>query len=46
MVSDRTVLMLLRMLVQYCQAADDIPSAAPEILNRVAELLKVASVRA
>jgi len=36
-----TVLMLLKMVVEYCQLASDIPSAAPEILNRVIELLKV-----
>ena len=36
-----TVLMLLKMIVEYCQLASDIPSAAPEILNRLIELLKV-----
>jgi len=33
--------MLLKMVVEYCQLASDIPAAAPEILNRLIELLKV-----
>ena len=33
--------MLLKMVVEYCQLATDIPSASPEILNRLIELLKV-----
>jgi len=36
-----TVLMLLKMVIEYCQLATDIPSASPEILNRLIELLKV-----
>ena len=36
-----TVLMLLKMVVEYSQLTSDIPSAAPEILNRLIELLKV-----
>jgi len=37
----RTVLMLLKMVIEYCQLASDIPSVSPEILNRLIELLKV-----
>ena len=33
--------MLLKMVVEYCQCVDDIPSAAPELLNRLIELMKV-----
>jgi len=36
-----TVLMLLKMVIEYCQLASDIPTASPEILNRLIELLKV-----
>jgi len=36
-----TVLMLLKMVVEYCQLTSDIPTATPEILNRLIELLKV-----
>ena len=36
-----TVLMLLKMVVEYCHLTSDIPSTAPEILNRLIELLKV-----
>ena len=36
-----TVLMLLKMVIEYCHLASDIPSASPEILNRLIELLKV-----
>jgi hypothetical protein len=37
----RTVLLLLKMVVEYCQCVDDIPSASPDILTRLIELLKV-----
>lgn len=33
--------MLLKMMVEYCQCVDDIPSAAPDLLTRLVELLKV-----
>ena len=36
-----TVLMLLKMVVEYCQCVDDIPTATPDILSRLVELLKV-----
>ena len=36
-----TVLMLLKMVVEYCECVVDIPSATPDILTRLIELLKV-----
>ncbi|XP_064600313.1 vacuolar protein sorting-associated protein 54-like [Liolophura sinensis] len=35
-----TVLLLLKMVVEYCQLVDDIPSACPDILTRLIDLLK------
>ncbi|XP_035680170.1 vacuolar protein sorting-associated protein 54-like isoform X2 [Branchiostoma floridae] len=35
-----TVLLLLKMVLEYCQCADDLPSATPDILTRLVELLK------
>lgn len=40
-----TILMLLKILVEYCQFIDNIPSATPEILNRLVELLKTFNSR-
>lgn len=40
-----TVLMLLKMVVEYCQFIDDIPSATPEILNRLVDMLKMFNSR-
>jgi len=40
-----TVLMLLKMVIEYCQCADDIPSVAPDILTRCIELLKMFNSR-
>ena len=37
----RTVLLLLKMVVEYCQCVDDIPSVAPDLLTRLVDLLKV-----
>lgn len=37
----RTVLMLVKMVVEYCQCVTDIPSATPELLTRLVDLLKV-----
>ena len=37
----RTVLMLLKMVVEYCHCVEDIPTATPDILTRLVELLKV-----
>jgi len=36
-----TVLLLMKMMVEYCQCVDDIPSAAPDLLTRLVDLLKV-----
>jgi len=33
--------MLLKIVIEYCQIITDIPSVAPEVLNRLVELLKV-----
>ena len=33
--------MLLKMVVEYCQCAVDIPAVTPDLLSRVIELLKV-----
>ena len=33
--------MLMKMVGEYCQCVDDIPSAIPDILTRLVELLKV-----
>lgn len=33
--------MLVKMVVEYCQFVDDIPTATPDILSRLIELLKV-----
>ncbi len=33
--------MLLKMVVDYCSCVDDIPTATPDILSRLIELLKV-----
>ena len=33
--------MLLKMVCEYCQCVDDIPSAIPDVLTRLVELLKV-----
>ena len=36
-----TVLMLIKMMVEYCQCVVDIPTAAPDLLTRLIDLLKV-----
>ena len=36
-----TVLMLVKMVVEYCQCVTDIPTAAPDLLTRLVDLLKV-----
>ena len=33
------------MVVEYCQCVDDIPAAAPDILTRLIELLKMFNSR-
>lgn len=40
----RTVLMLLKMVVEYCHCVEDIPTATPDILSRLVELLKVCCI--
>ncbi|CAG2224244.1 VPS54 [Mytilus edulis] len=40
-----TVLLLLKMMVEYCQCVDDIPSAAPDLLTRLVDLLKIFNSR-
>ncbi|ESO85430.1 hypothetical protein LOTGIDRAFT_229439 [Lottia gigantea] len=35
-----TVLMLVKMIVEYCQCLDDIPNTAPDLLTRLIELIK------
>lgn len=37
----RTVLLLLKMVIEYCQCADDIPAVAADLLTRLVDLLKV-----
>lgn len=41
----RTVLLLLKMVVEYCQCVDDIPAVAPDLLTRLVDLLKVSFLR-
>lgn len=41
MVSCRTVLLLIRMFLEYCQCVNDIPSVATDMLTRLSDLLKV-----
>lgn len=33
--------MLLKMVVEYCQCAEDIPTVAADLLTRLVDLLKV-----
>ncbi|KAK2170701.1 hypothetical protein LSH36_1g18004 [Paralvinella palmiformis] len=40
-----TVLMLLKMVVEYCHCVEDIPTATPDILSRLVELLKLFNSR-
>ncbi|KAK7506845.1 hypothetical protein BaRGS_00001696 [Batillaria attramentaria] len=40
-----TVLMLVKMVVEYCQCVTDIPTAAPDLLTRLVDLLKVFNSR-
>ncbi|CAG5127416.1 unnamed protein product [Candidula unifasciata] len=40
-----TVLMLIKMMVEYCQCVVDIPSATPDLLTRLVDLLKVFNSR-
>ena len=37
----RTVLMLIKMMMEYCQCVVDIPTATPDLLTRLIDLLKV-----
>ena len=38
------MLLLLKMVVEYCQCVDDIPSVAPDLLTRLVDLLKVSAI--
>ncbi|XP_071079341.1 vacuolar protein sorting-associated protein 54-like [Haliotis cracherodii] len=40
-----TVLMLIKMVVEYCQCLNDIPTAAPDLLTRLIDLLKTFNSR-
>ncbi|XP_005105432.1 vacuolar protein sorting-associated protein 54 [Aplysia californica] len=40
-----TVLMLIKMMVEYCQCVVDIPSATPDLLTRLIDLLKMFNSR-
>ncbi|XP_041352361.1 vacuolar protein sorting-associated protein 54-like [Gigantopelta aegis] len=40
-----TVLLLLKMVVEYCQCLNDIPTAAPDLLTRLIDLLKTFNSR-
>ncbi|XP_055878405.1 vacuolar protein sorting-associated protein 54-like [Biomphalaria glabrata] len=40
-----TVLMLVKMMVEYCQCVVDIPSATPDLLTRLIDLLKMFNSR-
>lgn len=37
----RTVLLLIRIILEYCQCVNDIPSIATDMLTRLSDLLKV-----
>lgn len=37
----RTVLLLIRIILEYCQCVDNIPSIATDMLTRLSDLLKV-----
>ncbi|XP_002736560.1 vacuolar protein sorting-associated protein 54-like [Saccoglossus kowalevskii] len=40
-----TVLLLLKMIIEYCQCLDDMPSAIPDILTRLVEILQTFNSR-
>ncbi|XP_076464051.1 vacuolar protein sorting-associated protein 54-like isoform X2 [Babylonia areolata] len=40
-----TVLMLVKMVMEYCQCVTDIPTAAPDLLSRLVDLLKMFNSR-
>lgn len=40
-----TVLMLMKMMVEYCQCVDNIPSAAPDLMSRLVDLFKIFNSR-
>lgn len=39
----RTVLLLIRIFLEYCQCVSDIPSIATDMLTRLSDLLKVSA---
>ena len=40
----RTVLLLVNMLVDYCQCVDDTPMLVTDIMNKLFETLKVSGI--
>lgn len=42
----RTVLLLIRIFLEYCQCVNDIPSIATDMLTRLSDLLKVSAASA
>lgn len=40
----RTVLLLVNMLVDYCQCVDDTPMLVTDIMNKLFETLKVSDI--
>ncbi|XP_045182088.2 vacuolar protein sorting-associated protein 54-like [Mercenaria mercenaria] len=40
-----TVLLLLKMVIEYCQCADDIPAVSADLLTRLVDLLKIFNSR-
>ena len=42
--STRIVLLLLKIITEYCQCADDLPMLVNEIMSKLIEILKVCSV--
>lgn len=42
--SYRTVLLLIRIILEYCQCVDNIPSVTTDMLTRLSDLLKVGMI--
>lgn len=40
----RTVLLLIRIILEYCQCVDNIPSVTTDMLTRLSDLLKVCMI--
>ena len=41
----RTLLLVIKMIVEYCQCVDDAPMLTAEILTKLCEILKVSILR-